>query len=77
MGDDGHRWTDKFWNLALIVIGALSAILWGIIWGSVSNLQARTAALEASQQVTSVKLDVIVSDVREIKQELKSKGGTK
>lgn len=71
--DNSSRWTDKLWNLALVTIGALSAILWGIIWGNVSNLQGRTSALEGDKRVMEAKLDLISADLKEIKQDLKER----
>lgn len=51
-----RRWTDKLLGFSVALVGALSAILWGIVWSSVSSAQARLGILEGDKRVIEERL---------------------
>ena len=44
------RWNDRFIGWTVMLIGALSAILWGLVWSGVSNAQGRLSELEGDKR---------------------------
>lgn len=50
------RWTDKLVPGMAIIIGALSTIIWGIIWTQVATNAAKVATLEGDKRVIEVQL---------------------
>jgi len=67
-----HRWYDRLFSFTVAIIGALSAILWGNVWSSVSNVQQRVGVLEGDKRVIDQKLDNITQTLHEIRSELKT-----
>lgn len=56
-GGGDRRLTDKLVGGMAVVIGALSAIIWGIIWTQVSSTTGRVAVLEGDKRVIEEKLN--------------------
>ena len=67
---NGRRWGDlmtKILGASLTIIFALSTVIWGIAWTSITGIGNRVTALEVGKSATDVKLDAIANDVKDIK----------
>lgn len=67
-----RRWQDRLLQWAVLLVGALSAILWGILWSNVSSAQYRLSTVEARQGIYEVQYKELKETLNEIKAELRA-----
>lgn len=87
MADDHQRWYDKFWAVSSAIISVMAAIIGALVMILYNNIAHhvyrnvdRIAAAEAMQRVLEERIKAqdgrqmeILSELREIKQELRRK----
>lgn len=61
-----RRWSDKLLGGMAVIIGAMSAIIWGIIWTQVASTTVRVATLEGDKRVIETKLDEMKNQLNRI-----------
>ena len=76
---NGHGMTNRLLGWALAIVGALSAILWGIVWQSLSSTTHQAGELTTAYRVLDVKIQTldrgqaeILLELKEIKSEIKN-----
>lgn len=75
MGEENgyKRWGDKMLGWSVVVVGALSAILWGILWSTVSASQERIGKMEGKDGVIEERLRSMNEKLDRIEEGLRRK----
>lgn len=73
----GRRLNDKLVTTMACIIGALSAIVWGIVWSRVGDHDLRILTLEKEGSAIITTLKRIESDIVEIKVDLRTQKSSK
>ena len=67
------RWNDRFIGWTVMLIGALSAILWALVWSGVSNAQGRLSELEGDKRVIQEQLKSMNEKLDRIERHMQTK----
>ena len=62
---------DRILMVAVTIIGALTTIIWGIVWSNMTNLQTRVGVLEGDKRVIEQQLKGIIDSQKDIKDEVR------
>lgn len=74
VSDKSFMTVDRVLTIATTIIGALTMVIWGIVWMNLTNIMGRTATLEGDKRVIEQRLksiddgqDQIQLDLKEVK----------
>lgn len=62
---------DRILTVATTVIGALTMVIWGIVWMNLTNVMSRTSTLEGDKRVIEQQLKNIGEAQQDIKGDMK------